>query len=132
MPTTFEEFNKWINVPKEGCIEFKEAKNQYQTEKAMGYCVAIANECGGKLILGVTNERPRKIVGSQAFNNIQDIQKKIFDRLGFRVDVEEANYLDKRVVIFHIPSRPRGLPYEYDGAYLMRCLVLKKVDHKIN
>jgi ATP-dependent DNA helicase RecG len=118
--TTIEELNEWLNIPAEGQIEFKEAKNTYSTEKVMQYCVAIANEGGGKLILGVTNSVPRKIVGTHAFENIQDIQSKIFERLKFRVDVEEKQHRDGRLVIFHIPPRPRGLAYEYNGQHWMR------------
>jgi hypothetical protein len=35
-------------------LEFKEAKTQYDTEKLFQYCVAIANEGGGTLLLGVS------------------------------------------------------------------------------
>lgn len=33
----------------------------------MKYCVALANEGGGKMILGVTDKMPRRIVSTQAF-----------------------------------------------------------------
>jgi|GEM_PF-4857805 len=42
----------------------KEAKQNYQFEKLVDYCVALANEGGGKIILGVTDKRPRRIVGT--------------------------------------------------------------------
>jgi predicted HTH transcriptional regulator len=34
--------------------------------------------------------------------------------------VEEVAHPDGRVVVFHIPSRPRGTAYHLDGKYLMR------------
>ena len=37
-------------------LEFKQAKNQYDNEKLYKYCVAIANEGGGLLILGVKDK----------------------------------------------------------------------------
>ena len=46
---------------------------------------------------------------------------KLFKAVGFRVDIEEVAHPDGRVVIFHIPARPRGTAYHLDGAYLMRC-----------
>ncbi|HLH20047.1 MAG TPA: hypothetical protein VKX45_22670 [Bryobacteraceae bacterium] len=46
--------------------------------------------------------------------------QKLFETLGFRVDVEEVPHPDGRVVVFEIPSRPRGTAYHLDGAYLMR------------
>ncbi len=33
-------------------LEFKEAKRYFDFEKLVRYCVAIANEGGGKIILG--------------------------------------------------------------------------------
>ncbi len=40
-------------------MEFKEAKNSFDREKLSAYCVAIANEGGGHLVLGVANTPPR-------------------------------------------------------------------------
>lgn len=45
---------------------------------------------------------------------------KIFQSIGFRVDIEEVIHPDGRVLVFHIPSRPTGTAYHYGGAYLMR------------
>ena len=121
MNATLQELEHWMSVPQESeHLEFKEAKNQFDLTKLFRYCVAIANEGGGKLILGVTNKIPRKVVGSRAFCNTADISEKIFTKLRFRVDVEEINHLDGRVILFHIPSRPRGTAYQLGGAYLMR------------
>lgn len=118
--TTLEQLNRWMAEPREGRIEFKEAKNQYDTTKLMKYCVALANEDGGKLILGITDKLPRRVVGSQAFLNLTDIQGKILQKLGFRVEAEEVAHPDGRVVVFHVPPRPRGTAYQHEGAYLMR------------
>lgn len=101
-------------------LEFKEAKNQYDTKKLCRYCVAIANEGGGHLVLGVADKRPRPVVGSEAFPDTQDIAEKLFQWLGFRVDVEAVAHPDGRVLVFIIPGRPKGTAYHYDGAYLMR------------
>lgn len=121
MKTSLEELRRWMSAPREGeYLEFKEAKHQYDTAKLFRYCVAIANEGGGKLILGVSNKLPREIVGTQAFLNPGDIKSKIFDKFRFRVDVEELMHQDDRILIFHIPPRPTGTAYNIDGAYLMR------------
>lgn len=101
-------------------LEFKEAKNQYDTIKLCHYCVAIANEGGGYLLLGISDKLPRNIVGTQAFPNIIDITQKLFTWLGFRVDVEEVLYPEGRVLVFVIPSRLKGTAYHYEGKYLMR------------
>ncbi|WP_317098352.1 ATP-binding protein [Acinetobacter towneri] len=96
------------------------AKTQYDTKKLSRYCVAIANEGGGHLILGVKDKLPREVVGTQAFNDVVDIAGKLFTWVGFRVDIEEINHPDGRILVFIIPPRPRGTAYHYEGAYLMR------------
>ncbi len=101
-------------------LEFKEARKQYDTTKLCRYCVAIANEGGGHLVLGIADKPPRAVVGSQAFLNTQDIAEKLFHWVGFRVDVEAVAHPDGRVVVFSIPARPKGTAYHYEGAYLMR------------
>ncbi|WP_333661529.1 ATP-binding protein [Acinetobacter sp.] len=121
MSITVEQINLWRQLPSETQnLEFKEAKTQYDTKKLSRYCVAIANEGGGHLILGVKDKLPREVVGTEAFHDIVDIAGKLFTWVGFRVDVEEVNHPDGRILIFIIPSRPRGTAYHYEGAYLMR------------
>jgi ATP-dependent DNA helicase RecG len=119
--TTDQELMRWIESGIEDeHLEFKEAKNQYDTDKALRYCVAIANEGGGKLILGVTDRIPRRVVGTHAFLNPHVMQSKILDKFRMRVEIEEVTHTDRRVLIFHIPSRPIGTAYQFEGAYLMR------------
>ena len=101
-------------------FEFKEAKTQFNNQSLMRYCVAIANDGGGQLLLGIADQPPRPVVGAQAFQNPVDIEEKIFQKIGFRVDVEEVDHPDGRVLVFRIPSRPQGTAYQLDGAYLMR------------
>ena len=67
-------------------LEFKEANNKYDFKKLVKYCVALANEGGGKIILGVTDKRPRKVVGSLAFNALGQTKKDLMQCLPFRVD----------------------------------------------
>jgi predicted HTH transcriptional regulator len=45
---------------------------------------------------------------------------KLFTAVGFRVDIDEVQHPDGRVVVFSIPPRPKGTAYHYEGAYLMR------------
>lgn len=121
MSTSLADLERWIVAPREHeRLEFKEAKNQFDTSRLKRYCVALANEGGGKLILGVSDKPPRQVVGSNAFRNTQEIQSRIFDKLHFRVDIEEIQHPRGRVVVFHVPARPAGTAYQYDGAYLMR------------
>ncbi len=88
MNTSLEDLARLMALPREiERIEFKEAKNQYDLTRLFRYCVAIANEGGGRLILGVSDERPRRIIGTRAFSNPNEIQTRVLDKLGFRVVV---------------------------------------------
>lgn len=121
MPMTLEELALLMTAPSEAeQLEFKEAKTQYDQGKLCKYFVAIANEGGGRLVFGVSDERPRRVVGTAAFNDLVDLRSKIPKWVGFRVEVEELIHADGRVLIFDIPGRPRGIAYELGGAYYMR------------
>lgn len=121
MATTPEQINLWRQSPTEHQrLEFKEAKTQFDTRKLYEYCVALANEGGGHLLLGISDKPPRTIVGTQAFSNPVAMEEKLFQAIGFRVEIEAVAHPDGRVLIFHIPSRPRGTAYHLDGMYLMR------------
>lgn len=121
MATTPEQIDLWRQARSEyQNLEFKEAKSQFDNTKLYKYCVALANEGGGFLLLGVADKPPRPVVGTQAFNDPVAMAQKLFQAIGFRVDIEEVAHPDGRVLVFHIPSRPRGMAYSLDGAYFMR------------
>jgi len=121
MTTTPSQIDLWRQARSEHQnLEFKEAKQNFDREKLSAYCVALANEGGGHLVLGVADRPPRPVVGSAAFANLVDTADRLFVKVGFRVDAEEVAHPDGRVIVFHVPSRPRGTAYHLDGKYLMR------------
>lgn len=121
MATTPEQIDLWRRAASESQrLEFKEAKTQLDNQKLYEYCVALANEGGGHLVLGVANKPPRRVVGTQAFRDPVEMAEKLLQVLGFRVDIEEVIHPDGRVLVFHLPPRPRGTAYHVDGRYLMR------------
>lgn len=121
MTITVAQIELWRSAPSESQIlEFKEAKTSFDREKLNEYCVAIANEGGGHLILGISDRIPRAIVGSSAFLNLIEAVNEVFHKVGFRVEADEVLHPDGRVVVFSIPSRPRGTAYHLAGRYLMR------------
>ncbi|MDA8139168.1 MAG: putative DNA binding domain-containing protein [Desulfobacteraceae bacterium] len=133
MTTTPEQIDLWRQAPSEHQrLEFKEAKTQFDNHKLYEYCVALANEGGGRLLLGISDQPPRPVVGTKAFRDPVAMAEKLFQAVGFRVDIEEVVHPDGRVLVFQIPSRPRGTAYHLDGKYLMRAgeaLVPMSEDH---
>ena len=121
MAITSEQVDIWRQSRSENQrLEFKEAKQQYDYKRLCQYCVAIANEGGGFIILGVSDGPPREVVGTNACQDIIGYAQKLFETLGFRVDIEEVAHPAGRVLVFEVPSRPKGTAYHLDGAYLMR------------
>ena len=101
-------------------LEFKEAKQNYQFEKLVEYCVALANEGGGKILLGITDRRPRRIVGTAAFLEPGRTEAGLHERLRHRVPIEEIATLEGRVLAVHVPSRLPGTAWNAGGRYLKR------------
>ena len=116
--TSIEEFNSWLKKNEDLRFEFKEARNQFSKDKDLpDYCAALANEGGGKLVLGVV-DRTKKVVGSKAFLGTHNkLSIELLQKLKIRVDVEELYHPDGRVLIFHIPSRPVGQAIKSTGEY---------------
>lgn len=115
-------------------IEFKEAKRNYpfsggkhtdpkdRRHCVLGYIAALANERGGRLVLGMADRVPHTVVGSNfAENKVGELVDEIYKRLGIRVQYEEL-YSDegKRVLVLIVPSRPIGRLLKFEGVPLMR------------
>ena len=101
---------------KEGeSIQFKEAKNRFDSGEAARCCCALANCGGGKLVFGITDERPRRVVGSSAFNQPERTRKGLIDKLKIMIDFQLYEYQGKRVLVLDVASRPLGLPVQTDG-----------------
>lgn len=118
---SLERVDAWRLAPSETQhLEFKEARTQFDLRRLREYCVALANEGGGHLLFGVTDIRPRAVVGTQAFPDTVGTAERLYQSLGFRVNVFEVDHPQGRVLVFEIPSRPRGTAYHLEGRYLMR------------
>ena len=115
-----EQLDIWLEANENEHLEFKAAQSGFDKEKLIQYCVALANEGGGKLILGVTDRRPRSVVGSGAFGNLEKTKHELSQIVRLRVEAETLEADGKRVVVFEVPARPLGVPISYKGAYLMR------------
>lgn len=114
--TTPEQFQRWLAAPEGPRLEFKSATGGFHFDKLVDYCVALANEGGGPIILGVTDRRPRQVVGTQAFLEPGRTEAGLHQRLGHRIPVEEYDHAGKRVVIVHVPGRLPGTAWNSRGA----------------
>lgn len=99
----------------------------------LGYVVALCNEKGGRLVIGMHDDFPHEVMGTQqAINAIGQLESDIYRDLGIRPDIYEL-YDDeqKRVLIIEVPSRPPGKVYKYEDVPLMRVgEELKPMDDK--
>ncbi len=96
-------------------VQFKEAKNRFDMSEATRCCCALANCGGGKLVFGITDKRPRQVVGSQAFEQPERTRKGLIDKLKVMVDFQLFDDQGKRVLVFDVANRPYGLPVQADG-----------------
>lgn len=115
-------------------VEFKEAKHNFpwnggshseQKDRRkcyLGYVVALANEKGGLLVLGMANKIPHTVVGSDfADGKTGELEDAVYEKLGIRVHAEELRDENGlRVVVTKIPSRPLGRMMKFEGVALMR------------
>ncbi len=118
--TSPEQIAEWILASEGARLEFKTAANNYQFDKLVAYCVALANEGGGKIILGVTDKRPRTVVGTRAFDEPGRTEAGLHTRLSHRIPIEEVVYQHKRLLIVHVPARLPAAPWQDKGRYLRR------------
>ncbi len=91
-------------------IEFKKAESSFDFDKLVDYSIALANEHGGSIVLGITDRKPRRIVGTSAYlDDLAKIKERLIAQVRLRIDVEEVPCPEGRVLVFHVPSRPIGM-----------------------
>jgi len=102
-------------------LEFKKALPS--RKEVAEYAVGIGNEGGGWLVMGVTDRRPRRIVGieEQSAADLQKLRDSVMDAAGIRVEPQLVRTVEGVVVALKIPARPRGqIFFTRSGKYLMR------------
>ena len=100
--------------------EFKAARRNFHLGRLLKYCAAIANEGGGSVILGVTDKRPRKVVGTDAFCQPERTRSVLIDKLHLNVTFSDVQHPDGRVLVFDVPPCPTGMAIQADGVYWQR------------
>ena len=112
-------------------VEFKEAGNDFDTDKIGRYFSAMANEANlreaerGWLVFGVSN-KTRGVVGTsyrEEAERLHSLKNQMRDgtepSITFR-EIHELAHADGRVVLFEIPAAPRGMPINWKGHYYAR------------
>ena len=115
-----KQLEQWLAAVEGERIEFKEAKNRFSFDDLAQYCCALANEGGGRVILGATNKHPRTVVGTQAFPQPEEVRRALLERIPLRIEVAVIAHPYGRVLVFEIPSRPVGTPVKYGSVYWAR------------
>jgi ATP-dependent DNA helicase RecG len=110
--STIEEL---LNAKEGEQYQFKEAKTRFDSNEAARCLCALANCGGGRLVLGISDKRPRRVVGSRAFDQPERTRKGLIGKLRVMVDFQLYEHEGKRVLAFDVAGRPLGLPVQVDG-----------------
>ena len=100
--------------------EFKEWKTKDDFDGLTKYACALANEGGGKIVLGVADQRPRRIVGTQVWPQFEITRKSLNQRIHLNTYWEEFQTNEGRVLVITVPRHAYGLPAAWDGRSWMR------------
>ena len=115
-------------------VEFKKAENGFsyngggktdpkdRRKCILGYVVALCNENGGRLVLGMLDAYPHSVVGTnQSQNAIGQLESNIYNDLGIRPLIYELyDNENRRVLVIEVPPRPIGKLFKYEDVPLMR------------
>lgn len=138
MPISITQLEAWLTENEDENLEFKSASGGYSAGALLQYCTALANEGGGRIILGVPNNRPRRVTGTQAFIQHERTRSGLMEKLPLRIEVDVVAHPDGRVLVFTVPPRPIGVPLKADGIYWerhgdsLRPMTEEKLRHILN
>lgn len=111
-------------------------KPQDRRRCILGYVAALCNEGGGRIVIGMHDAYPHKVVGTtQCLNGIGQLESDIYRDMGIRPDIYEL-YEDEgsklgRVLVIEIPPHPIGKVFKFEDVALMRVgEELKPMDDK--
>lgn len=112
-------------------VEFKQAGNDYDTDKIGEYFSALSNEANLRgidrawLVFGIDN-KTRGVVGSdyrpepERLHGLKNqIAQSTEPSITFR-DIHVLRHAQGRVVLFAVPPAPRGIPIAWKGHYYAR------------
>jgi ATP-dependent DNA helicase RecG len=112
---THESLEELLDATEGEHYQFKEWKTKDDLKEAAKICCALANCGGGKFVMGITDKRPRVVVGTLAFSQPERTRAVLMEKLRVRVDFYIISHENGRVLVFDVASRPLGLPIQVDG-----------------
>ncbi len=91
----------------------------------LGYVVALCNEKGGSLVIGMDDKFPHKVIGTKQNEGcIGELEANIYRDTGIRPDIyklyENESDRQGRVLVIDVPSRPTGTVFKFEDVALMR------------
>jgi ATP-dependent DNA helicase RecG len=87
----------------------------------LGYVTALCNEEGGRLVIGMSDNYPHEVIGTnQNLDSIGELESNIYRDTGIRPKVYELYENLKRVLVIEVPSRPAGKVFKFEDVALMR------------
>ena len=107
-----------------GNISYNGADKKTPSERRrciLGYVIALCNEEGGTMVIGMHDAYPHRVIGTkQCENGVGELEAKIYRDTGIRTDVYELYEDSKRVLVIDVPSRPKGRVFKFEDVALMR------------
>ncbi len=87
----------------------------------LGYVIALCNEEGGYLVIGMTDNYPHEVVGTnQNLGTIGELESNIYRDTEIRPNIYELFENEKRVLVIEVPCRPAGKVFKFEDVPLMR------------
>lgn len=131
MQSINEKLNEILSLPAENeVVEWKEAKKDFDFRKLGRYFSALSNEANLKnkksawLVFGIRNDK--RIIGTNyrkdfvKLNSLKsELAKHTTAGISF-IEIYEIEKNSKRIVLFEIPSAPKGIPILWQGHYYAR------------
>lgn len=88
----------------------------------LGYVIALCNEGGGRLVIGMHDNYPHRVNGTrQAQDAIGQLESDIYRDTTIRPEIYELyDEENRRVLVIEVPSRPIGKVFKFEDVPLMR------------
>ena len=88
----------------------------------LGYVIALCNEGGGRLVIGMHDNYPHRVTGTrQSQDAIGQLESDIYRDTTIRPEIYELYDEEKhRVLVIEVPSRPIGKVFKFEDVPLMR------------